>query len=77
MILHVIFKFVSDLLQLEVYPRRLNLQIMHPLEKVISGILLHLLSFSPISLNNIFHCVICLVNTDSIFTLNNFKVEEI
>ena len=30
----------------------------------------------PIFLNDIFHDVICLVNTDAIFTLNNVNFEE-
>ena len=33
--------------------------------------------FSPIFLHNIFHDVICLVNTDSMFTLNHANIEDI
>ena len=32
--------------------------------------------FPPICLNEIFHDVICLVNTDAIFNLNNVNVEQ-
>ena len=33
--------------------------------------------FYPISVNNIFHDMISLINTDLIFTLNNVNVEEL
>ena len=51
-------------------------QSIYPLEMVIAGILLRLFFCSPISMNNFYHDVICMVNTDSIFTLNNVNVEE-
>ena len=48
-----------------------------PLEMVISGILLHVLSLFPNIPEWDFHDVIYMFNTDSIFTLNNINVDEI
>ena len=49
---------------------------MYLLEMVIAEILLHVLFLFPNIPELFFHDVIYLVNTDAIFTLNNFNVEE-
>ena len=51
-------------------------QMIYPLEKGIDGILLHILYLLPNIPEYCFHDMICLVNTDTIFTLNIVNVED-
>ena len=55
---------------------RVSFKMIYPLERVIYGILIHILSLFPSITEYSFHDVICLVKTDSKFTLNNVNVEE-
>ena len=45
--------------------------------KVTSGNLLHLFLCYPIFLDDVIDDLICLINTDTMFTLDNVNVEEL
>ena len=47
------------------------------LEKVISKTLLHIFSFPPILLDDVLDDIICLINTDAMFTLDDSGIGEI
>ena len=72
-----IFKFIINLLQWKLYPLRVTFQRMCLLERVNFENLLHLFLGFPIFLDDVIDDMICLIDNDALFTLDDINVMKL